>query len=45
MRTFAEQLGHAEVVKLLQQSLKEEKAADEKLTQIAEASVNKAAAR
>jgi ferritin-like metal-binding protein YciE len=33
-RTFAEQLGHDDVVELLQQTLDEEKAADEKLTEI-----------
>jgi len=39
-RTFAEQLGHTEAAELLQQTLDEEKAADEKLTQIAMSSVN-----
>lgn len=35
-RTFASLLGEKEVVRLLEQTLKEEKAADEKLTSIAE---------
>jgi len=35
-RTFANLLGEREVVRLLEQTLKEEKAADEKLTSIAE---------
>jgi ferritin-like metal-binding protein YciE len=35
-RTFANLLGEKEVVRLLEQTLKEEKAADEKLTSIAE---------
>jgi ferritin-like metal-binding protein YciE len=39
-RTFAERLGHAEAARRLQQTLDEEKAADEKLTVIAESSVN-----
>jgi ferritin-like metal-binding protein YciE len=39
-RTHAEQLGYRHDVELLQQTLDEEKAADKKLTQIAEASVN-----
>ena len=39
-RTIAQQLGLAEVATLLQQTLNEEKAADEKLTTIAESSVN-----
>jgi len=43
-RTFAQQLGHDEVAELLQQTLDEEKAADEKLTQIAMQAVNEAAA-
>jgi ferritin-like metal-binding protein YciE len=44
IRTMAETLGHTKVVKLLEQTLKEEKAADEKLTQIAESVVNLRAA-
>jgi len=43
-RTFAEQLGHEEAARLLQETLDEEKAADEKLTQIAMQGVNTAAA-
>ena len=39
-RTMAETLGHTKAVKLLEQTLKEEKAADEKLTRIAESVVN-----
>ena len=40
VRTFAQRLGHDDVARLLQQTLDEEGAADQKLTQIAEASVN-----
>jgi ferritin-like metal-binding protein YciE len=43
-RTFAGQLGHDEIAQMLQHSLDEEKAADEKLTQIAVRSVNSEAA-
>lgn len=43
-RTMAEVLGHQKAVKLLEQTLKEEKAADEKLTRIAESVVNVRAA-
>jgi len=43
-RTFAEQLGHDEAARLLQHTLNEEKAADEKLTQIAMQAVNAEAA-
>jgi ferritin-like metal-binding protein YciE len=43
-RTFAEQLGHEEVVELLQETLDEESAADEKLTSISEEEVLPAAA-
>lgn len=39
-RTFARRLGHDHVAELLQQTLNEEAAADEKLTAIAEESVN-----
>ena len=39
-RTFAEHLGFAEAVRLLQETLDEEKAADLKLTDIAERQVN-----
>jgi ferritin-like metal-binding protein YciE len=43
-RTFAERLGHTEVANLLQATLDEEGAADHKLTQIAESTVNVRAA-
>ena len=43
VRTLARQLGRDDVAELLQQSLDEEGAADKKLTQIAEASVNRQA--
>jgi len=43
-RAIAQELGLTEVVTLLQQTLDEEKAADEKLTTIAESSVNVRAA-
>jgi ferritin-like metal-binding protein YciE len=39
-RAFAEQLGHSQIARLLETTLEEEKAADQKLTQIAEAGVN-----
>jgi ferritin-like metal-binding protein YciE len=42
-RTLAQQLGHTDAAKLLNETLDEESAADEKLTKIAEKSVNKAA--
>jgi ferritin-like metal-binding protein YciE len=42
-RTIAKQLGHSEAARLLGQTLDEESAADEKLTKIAESSVNVAA--
>jgi ferritin-like metal-binding protein YciE len=44
-RTFAQQLGHAEVAQRLQQSLHEETLADVKLTQIAQLAVNLQASR
>jgi ferritin-like metal-binding protein YciE len=44
VRTFAQQLGHEDAVPLLEQTLREEKEADKKLTQIAERSVNMEAA-
>jgi ferritin-like metal-binding protein YciE len=34
-RTYAELLGESEIVKLLEQTLEEEKAADQKLTKVA----------
>jgi ferritin-like metal-binding protein YciE len=43
-RTFASQLGYDQAARLLQQSLDEEKAADEKLTKIALREVNAIAA-
>jgi len=43
-RTFAEQLGHGEAARRLQETLDEEKATDEKLTQIAMQGVNLEAA-
>lgn len=42
-RSFAQTLGHSDVAKLLQQTLNEEGAADEKLTKIAESRVNEKA--
>jgi ferritin-like metal-binding protein YciE len=42
-RSIARQLGHTEAANLLGQTLEEESAADEKLTKIAEASVNSSA--
>jgi ferritin-like metal-binding protein YciE len=44
-RTFASRVGRDDVAAILQQTLDEEKAADKKLTQIAESSVNPSAAR
>ena len=41
--TFAKMLGHTEAADLLAQTLAEEKAADQKLSQLAEGSVNAAA--
>ena len=41
---WAKQLGHADAVKHLEETLKEEKATDEKLTRFAEQQVNKRAA-
>lgn len=40
LRTFAECMGHTDVVDLLQQTLDNEKATDVALTQVAEASIN-----
>lgn len=42
---LAQQLGHTESARLLQQTLNEEKAADAKLTEIGERSINPRAAR
>jgi ferritin-like metal-binding protein YciE len=41
---LAKDMGESEVANLLQQTLKEEKAADQKLTQLAESGINKRAA-
>jgi len=43
VRTFAEELGFTDAARLLQQTLNEEVAADQKLTQIAERRVNRQA--
>ena len=43
LRTWAEQLGHREAVTLLQQTLDEEEATDEALTELAESVVNQQA--
>jgi ferritin-like metal-binding protein YciE len=40
VRTFAEHLGHKEAAQLLQQTLEEESACNEKLTQLAESHIN-----
>src|SRR3984893_1337264 len=40
LRTFAQLLGHDEAVELLEETLEEEKEADEKLTDIAESAIN-----
>jgi len=45
LRTFAQTLGLKNAVTLLEETLKEEKGADEKLTEIAESSINEEAAR
>jgi ferritin-like metal-binding protein YciE len=44
LRTYARLLGHDKAVKLLEQTLEEEEAADEKLNSIAESKVNAQAA-
>ena len=44
LRTFAQTLGLKTAAKLLEQTLSEEKAADEKLTEVAESSINMHAA-
>jgi len=44
LRTFAQTMGHTDVADLLQQTLDNEKATDEALTQAAESLVNEAAA-
>jgi ferritin-like metal-binding protein YciE len=44
-RAFARQLGNEYAAELLEQTLDEEKRADQKLTEIAESSVNPASTR
>jgi len=44
LRSWAQQLGMRDAVQLLEQTLKEESATDEKLTTLAEASINRKAA-
>lgn len=44
LRTFAENMGHSDVVELLQQTLDNEKATDVALTQVAEGFINQQAA-
>jgi ferritin-like metal-binding protein YciE len=44
LRTFAQTLGHTTAVSLLEQTLEEEKAADQKLTEVAESFINEEAA-
>lgn len=44
LRAYAELLGHRNIVDLLEKTLAEEEAADEKLTQLAEGGINAAAA-
>jgi len=45
VRTYAEQLGHEKAATLLQETLEEERAADEKLTSLAEERINVEATR
>jgi ferritin-like metal-binding protein YciE len=45
LRTWAQQLGDEQAAKLLGETLEEEKEADERLTEIAESSVNAKAER
>jgi len=45
VRTWAELLGHTQAVRLLQQTLDEEKATDEKLSELAKETVNEKAAQ
>lgn len=45
LRTYANQLGHSKAATLLEQTLKEERATDERLTAIAESSSNPRAAQ
>ena len=44
LRTYAQLLGYDRAVKLLEQNLAEEEAADQKLTQLGESGINEAAA-
>lgn len=44
LRTFAQLLGHNEIISLLEQTLQEEKNADQKLTEVGETEVNPKAA-
>ena len=44
LRTYAQILGHTEAARLLDQTLQEEEAADEKLSGLAEGGINQAAA-
>ena len=44
LRTYAQLLGHTQAVKLLEQTLSEEEAADKKLTELGESGINQAAA-
>jgi ferritin-like metal-binding protein YciE len=44
LRSYAQILGHNDAAKLLEQTLKEEEAADEKLNELAEGGINEAAA-
>lgn len=44
LRTYAQLLGHSQAGQLLQQTLQEEEATDKKLTELAEAGINDAAA-
>jgi len=43
LATWAEQMGHSQAVELLRETLQEEKATDEKLTQLAESTANQKA--
>ena len=44
LRTYAQLLGYSQAEQLLQQTLAEEEAADEKLTELGESGINEAAA-
>ena len=44
LKSYAEILGHTDAARLLDQTLQEEEAADEKLSQLAEGGINQAAA-